>query len=79
MRDIIQKNNENKARGLELAIQLLRTYEYEIIETFIIRKRADSDKFDDLRILSIMPTPWRIIEDVIIDQLAEVVREIVTR
>ena len=61
------------------AIELINWFDYNYIESFAIKKKLEVIKFDDLRFLSIMPTPWRMIEDVICDNLGETITGIVNK
>ena len=50
-----------------------------MISTFALKKKPDATRFEDLRIISIMPTPWRMIEDTLIDALAEKIKDAVNK
>ena len=69
MRQNFQLGKKAQLAGVNLAREMVNWFDYNVIDTFALKKKPDSTKFEDLRILSIVPTPWRLFEDAIIDQI----------
>ena len=79
IRQTFDNDKTGRIKALNFAKALIYNFNYNVISTFALKKKPDATRFEDLRIISIMPTPWRMIEDTLIDALAEKIKDAVNK